>query len=122
MSQTFDDDFSIDDVGENERFECPEEGCLYVAPGTKAFKTHYASMHDPPYPYERTSPYGPHWDRQKRRAVERDEYSCVECGATANRKGGSVVIHVHHRDGDKQNNDLDNLETLCRQHHHAKHY
>ncbi|QCJ45897.1 HNH endonuclease [Haloprofundus sp. MHR1] len=104
-----------------ERIDCPEEGCFYTAPCMKAFKSHYGNMHEPPYPYERKSPYGPHWARQRRRTVERDEYTCVECGCLSQKQGGTVILHVHHIDEDKQNNYLENLQTLCKGCHRQKH-
>ncbi len=67
--------------------------------------------------------YGPNWEQQRRRALERDGYRCRRCGAphTPERP-----LHVHHirpfrtfgyvpgvNDAYKAANRLDNLITLC---------
>lgn len=49
----------------------------------------------------------------------RDGYRCVSCGSTGtlrmNRNGVAkqFQLSVHHKDGDKANNRMKNLETLC---------
>ena len=67
--------------------------------------------------------YGPNWERQRKRALERDGYRCRRCGAphTPERP-----LHVHHirpfrtfgyipgeNEAYKEANRLDNLVTLC---------
>lgn len=67
-------------------------------------------------------PYPPDWDRRRRAAYARDEYTCQNCGA----KGGAhgdAELHAHHivpalRGG---THDPENLTALCRDCHHAVH-
>ncbi|SFR41946.1 HNH endonuclease [Halogeometricum rufum] len=40
---------------------------------------------------------------------------CADCGATED-------IHVHHKDRDRSNDDLDNLIPLCKECHDGRHY
>lgn len=63
-----------------------------------------------PYPYE--------WTAKLRGEVKkRDGYTCQHCGSKNKR---SLV--VHHRDNDKQNCALENLQTLCRRCHTKEHW
>lgn len=66
---------------------------------------------------ERDRYYGPNWDEQRERTLERDGHECLICGSGEN-------LHVHHktpirnynRDTDRWYelaNALDNLVTLC---------
>lgn len=48
----------------------------------------------------------------------RDNYHCQVCWKDVNK---SRVGHVHHRDGNKQNSDLNNLILLCRSCHSKVH-
>jgi hypothetical protein len=45
------------------------------------------------------------------KALERDNYSCVECGK--NGFGKKRVINVHHINHNCKDNRIENLETLC---------
>ena len=60
--------------------------------------------------------------RNRLLVLERDAYRCVVCKMTEldhfNRFGRRHS--VHHRDGDTENNRMDNLETLCIPHHKMK--
>jgi 5-methylcytosine-specific restriction endonuclease McrA len=47
--------------------------------------------------------------------LQRDDYQCRACAATANE--GFRNLTVHHIDGTKDNNILENLITLCRRCH-----
>ena len=42
--------------------------------------------------------------------LRRDGWQCQSCGT---RRG----LEIHHIDRNHTNNDLDNLQTLCREHH-----
>lgn len=69
--------------------------------------------------------YGRNWPKQRKAALERDNYSCVKCGRKGKKTRRRWDISVHHIrkiiffvdeninvDYDKAN-DLDNLMTLC---------
>jgi hypothetical protein len=52
----------------------------------------------------------------KEKAIERDQYSCVKCGLSreeSEKKYGEDLC-VARIDGNNENNELNNLETLCR--------
>lgn len=59
--------------------------------------------------------YGPNWEVQRQRALERDRYTCQVCGAS----GQGRSLHVHHKtpfrmfDSFIQANLLENLVSLC---------
>lgn len=66
--------------------------------------------------------YGPNWQQQRQKALERDDYTCQDCGVT---KDGYEWIDVHHirpistfidggRPDYERANRLDNLVTFCR--------
>ena len=55
------------------------------------------------------------WAVLRRQVLERDDYTCRSCGRMGAR------WEVHHLDGDRRNNDLANLATLCRGCHIAAH-
>jgi DEAD/DEAH box helicase domain-containing protein len=77
----------------------------------------------------RPNNYGPNWQQQRRRALERDGYRCRTCGAQGRQvddEEQGTLLHVHHirpfRDygytpGANENyrvaNQLENLVTLC---------
>lgn len=53
-----------------------------------------------------------HFDGNKLPVMERDSFTCRVCGFV----GSGYVDHrlaVHHRDGSRKNNTMDNLITLC---------
>ncbi|MEH7885542.1 HNH endonuclease [Bacillus sp. JJ1609] len=68
--------------------------------------------------------YGPNWLAQRRKARERDRYTCQECGLTEQYGHELSVHHIKHfRDfnGDwEQANQLSNLVTLCEYPCHRK--
>lgn len=41
------------------------------------------------------------------------EYVCSECGCDGNWRGKTLSLEVHHKDGDRTNNELTNLTFLC---------
>lgn len=59
--------------------------------------------------------YGPDYYRARPKALERDDYRCRRCGMTLeeHRETYGRSIAVHHIDGDRQNNALENLITFC---------
>lgn len=65
--------------------------------------------------------YGPNWERQKRKALKRDNHTCQRCEADEN----GMKLHVHHivpfrkfgTEDYKKANRLENLITLCRKCH-----
>ncbi len=59
--------------------------------------------------------YPPDWDLRRKKVLERDNYTCTECGWPKGFKRKSRELHIHHiislsKGGD---NSLDNLITLC---------
>lgn len=50
----------------------------------------------------------------RRKCLEAKGERCIECGATE-------AIEVHHLNGDRTDDDLDNLVPLCRLHHRRLH-
>ncbi len=69
----------------------------------------------------RPNDYGPNWQQQRQKVLQRDEYRCRTCGAA-----GSINLHVHHirpfreygyilgqNENYQQANKVDNLITLC---------
>lgn len=48
----------------------------------------------------------------RRRFLDKVEYACRGCGISE-WCGKSIVLQVEHKDGDRFNNSLDNLELLC---------
>ena len=58
------------------------------------------------------------WERNRRAALERDQFQCGRCGATKR-------LHVHHKihwePGQHDPHALDNLETLCISCHRKQH-
>ena len=47
--------------------------------------------------------------------LERDDYCCVACGMhyLEHKKKWGRPITIDHKDRDRRNNSLDNLQTLC---------
>lgn len=70
--------------------------------------------------------YGKNWPKQRKLALERDNYTCQTCNYKGKKKGRFWDVHVHHKrkirlfantqtkEIDYQKaNDLNNLITLC---------
>lgn len=61
--------------------------------------------------------YGPNWSKQRRKCLERDDYTCRGCGIGDEAVDRELAVH-HIRprrafDGNCEQNALDNLVTLC---------
>jgi hypothetical protein len=41
------------------------------------------------------------------------EYTCEQCNNNGNWCGASLALHVHHIDGNRKNNELNNISFLC---------
>lgn len=74
--------------------------------------------------------YPRNWDAIKRSVIERDRNRCAHCHKKDHepRNGWfppdetiSRRFRVHHKDGDKANNDLSNLVYLCANCHGKEH-
>lgn len=66
---------------------------------------------------------GKHWDEVRRAVYERDDYTCQVCGVEGGADGEDVVLQADHivprsRGGE---DDMENLRTLCRTCHQARH-
>ena len=55
-----------------------------------------------------------HWETYHWRARRHRKSSCEACGSTQK-------LHAHHVDGSPQNNEPDNIQTLCSYCHHFLH-
>jgi len=54
------------------------------------------------------------WRKLRKRALERDGYRCQRCDAP-------YPLEVHHKNGDPDDNRLENLETVCVPCHKQEH-
>mgnify|MGYP006273224951 FL=1 len=69
--------------------------------------------------------YGPNWETQRRKALDRDDHECQHCGLTNDEHLAQWDhgLHVHHRtkrrkfDDYREANRLENLVSLCRSCH-----
>jgi len=62
------------------------------------------------------------WNKRRGDVLERDNYSCVNCGKSGNETG--VSLHTHHivpREAGGTHK-LSNLTTLCKKCHYSVHY
>jgi endogenous inhibitor of DNA gyrase (YacG/DUF329 family) len=58
-------------------------------------------------------PYTPEFDEElKLKVLKRDNFRCQICGVFKN-KSRNNYLQIHHIDGNKKNNSLDNLISLC---------
>jgi hypothetical protein len=118
---------------EVECYTCGSEKLVYPN-RYKKYDKHYCSKHGPsalgensPNWKEDSRTYmGPHWEEQRIKALERDNYTCQSCGMCEkkHRRQYDQGLHVHHiiarsefEDHDPEQNNLTNLVTLCRQCH-----
>lgn len=83
----------------------------------KCFDLGWVGKNNPAWKGGHQPNYGPNWKKQKKKVLERDEYTCQLC----NPKNNGKWLEVHHivslRDfgleGYEEANRLDNLITLC---------
>lgn len=54
---------------------------------------------------------------QKIRLIAQRGTKCERCGYSK-----LEILHVHHKDRDRDNNDLSNLELICPNCHYEEHY
>lgn len=57
--------------------------------------------------------YLPKWSKISKEYREKQNYTCEICGFHADNKIDKQFIQVHHKDGDKKNNEESNLQCLC---------
>lgn len=61
--------------------------------------------------------YGADWKKQRRKARERDHYTCQDCGITEDEYGRELSVHhiipFRQFENYQEANRLDNLITLC---------
>lgn len=57
--------------------------------------------------------YPKNWEGFSRQFRKQKEFQCDICGLKAKRRQEQRFWHVHHQDGNKLNNSLDNLQCLC---------
>ena len=57
--------------------------------------------------------YPPNWNEISKAERERKHFKCEGCTKNLSKKEHRKFLHVHHRDGDKSNNQKNNLEVLC---------
>ena len=62
---------------------------------------------------------GKDWAKQRKEIVQRDEWTCQECGRPTGWLRRNT--QVHHADGDVTNRDPANLETVCGDCHQEVH-
>lgn len=65
-----------------------------------------------------SSPPGYRMNRKK--ALARDQWTCQGCGRTDEQLPEGVILECHHVDEDPENNELENLQTLCSECHPRK--
>lgn len=67
---------------------------------------------------------GAEYQKNRAKALERDEYRCVDCGVKVGKKSDDIpTAYVHHiaQISDRGSNEMGNLVTLCKEHHHERH-
>lgn len=57
--------------------------------------------------------YTKNWEYISQAYRESKGYTCERCGIKINDINGKIYMHVHHKDLNKANNDISNLECLC---------
>ncbi|MCQ6261950.1 HNH endonuclease [Alcanivorax sp. MM125-6] len=76
------------------------------------FKTYSTQFrHLPNKDTDRSSGYAKNWDQISRRFRADKNWTCEICSVGLEEY--PRLLHTHHRDGNKRNNALDNLQALC---------
>lgn len=57
--------------------------------------------------------YNKNFDLKSKTIREQKNYECNDCGINMSKQEHRKFAHVHHRDGDKSNDNPTNLEVLC---------
>jgi len=57
--------------------------------------------------------YPLNWNEISRKYRKSKDYTCEKCGVKSKRRIDDRYWHVHHKDGNKTNNQKSNLECLC---------
>ena len=68
------------------------------------------------FPKMRPKKYKNGYSMYRKHALRRHGAKCAECGFAV-----AHILVVHHKDGDRNNNNIENLEVLCPNHHALRH-
>jgi len=63
--------------------------------------------------YAKANIYSKLWDKISTQIKKKRNYTCEKCGYTPKTNYDKRFIHTHHRNGNKRNNEEDNLQVLC---------
>lgn len=94
----------------------------------ETLKERYAGEGNPVWRGGRVRNYGPNWQEQRQKAVERDDHACQDCGKHADEMDRAPDVHHKKRLGwfkeeydapewYRKGNAVDNLVTLCQRCH-----
>ena len=61
---------------------------------------------------------GDHYRSYRSKAFRNKETTCEKC----ERELPKPILHIHHKDGDRTNNEIQNLEVLCPTCHELQHF
>ncbi|MDA8002555.1 MAG: HNH endonuclease [Alphaproteobacteria bacterium] len=65
------------------------------------------------------SGYPENWDEISKEFRKKRNYTCADCGVCCEKDPG--LTDAHHVNGDKSNCAPENLQCLCKYHHHKRH-
>ncbi|MDD3773602.1 MAG: hypothetical protein PHC38_13240 [Weeksellaceae bacterium] len=57
--------------------------------------------------------YDRNWQKISREYRKKMDFTCEECGIKIENRADQRFLHTHHKNGDKANNRLSNLQCLC---------
>lgn len=57
--------------------------------------------------------YARNWQKISKEYRKRMDYTCEECGIRLGSRSEHRYLHTHHKNGDKTNNNIANLQSLC---------